>query len=410
MRVLYLSYNGLLEPLGQSQVFAYLRLLSRQHRITLITFEKPADFADAGAMQAQREVCDRLGIRWLPQRYHHKPRLLATAWDLTVYVSTSLFEAARGRADVIHCRNYVSSSVGLIIHWLLRKPFIFDMRALWPEEMLAAGRLKPNSPLFHAIKFMEKLCLTRAAAVVSLTEAAVEHLRTVYGSDVAGTRFCVIPTCVDLDRFTPSGTANPGVLTLGSLGSVLSGWFKFDWLVAFFEAARAIEPDARLTIVTREDRDRVVSQAVDGGVEVERLSVFGVHPSQVPQAIAALSAVPMFYETGLASLGRSPTRLGEVLACGTPAVVNAGVGDVDAILRDYRVGVVMNDASPENMRAGAAALIELLADPALPARCRKAAEECFSLDGGAARYDALYHACTVARAPRRMAAASPSDG
>ena len=405
MRVLYLSYTGLLEPLGQSQVFAYLRLLSRDHRITLITFEKPADFADAEAMSAQQEACDRLGIRWLPKRYHHRPRLLATAWDLTIYIATALFEAAYGRADVIHCRSYVSSSVGLLVHWLLRKPFIFDMRALWPEEMLAAGQVKPNSPLFRLIQFVEKLCLTQAAAVVSLTEAAVEHLRAVYGPDVAATRFCVIPTCVDLDRFAPSGAAKPEVLTLGSLGSVLSGWFKFDWLTAFFEAARAIEPDTRLTIITREDRDQAIKKAVDGGVEAERLSVYGVPPAQVPQAIATLSAVPMFYETGLASLGRSPTRLGEVLACGTPAVVNAGVGDVDAILRDHRVGVVMDDASPEAMRAGAAALLELLADPELPARCRRAAEACFSLDGGAARYDALYHACTTA--PGDRSAASP---
>jgi len=37
---LYLTRNGLLEPLGQSQVMAYLRGLSRDYKITLITYEK----------------------------------------------------------------------------------------------------------------------------------------------------------------------------------------------------------------------------------------------------------------------------------------------------------------------------------------------------------------------------------
>ena len=90
MNVVYLSYTGLLEPLGQSQVLAYLRILARQHAITLITFEKPEDFADGAAVEALRADCGRAGIRWLPQRYHRRPRLIATLWDLTVFAATAL--------------------------------------------------------------------------------------------------------------------------------------------------------------------------------------------------------------------------------------------------------------------------------------------------------------------------------
>jgi len=38
---LYLIRDGQLEPLGQSQVMAYLRGLSRDYKITLITYKKP---------------------------------------------------------------------------------------------------------------------------------------------------------------------------------------------------------------------------------------------------------------------------------------------------------------------------------------------------------------------------------
>ena len=40
MSVLYLSYDGLMEPLGQSQILPYLRQLAKGRKITLITFEK----------------------------------------------------------------------------------------------------------------------------------------------------------------------------------------------------------------------------------------------------------------------------------------------------------------------------------------------------------------------------------
>ena len=41
MRILYISYNGALEPLGQSQVLPYLReLVGHGLEFTLLTFEK----------------------------------------------------------------------------------------------------------------------------------------------------------------------------------------------------------------------------------------------------------------------------------------------------------------------------------------------------------------------------------
>jgi len=39
--VLYISYTGLSDPLGESQVLQYLLRLAQKHRISLITFEKP---------------------------------------------------------------------------------------------------------------------------------------------------------------------------------------------------------------------------------------------------------------------------------------------------------------------------------------------------------------------------------
>lgn len=64
---LYLTRNGLLEPLGQSQVLAYLRGLSRDHRITLVTREKAEDWADAAAVARTRADRVALGIDWRPR-------------------------------------------------------------------------------------------------------------------------------------------------------------------------------------------------------------------------------------------------------------------------------------------------------------------------------------------------------
>ena len=45
-RVLYITYDGLLEPLGQSQVLQYLKKLAEYHEITLVSYERTADWAE----------------------------------------------------------------------------------------------------------------------------------------------------------------------------------------------------------------------------------------------------------------------------------------------------------------------------------------------------------------------------
>ena len=81
-QVLYLTRNGLLEPLGQSQIWPYLRGLSRDHRITLISFEKPADRGDALAMQRMRMLCNNHGIDWIPLQFRSHPRPWAPAFAI----------------------------------------------------------------------------------------------------------------------------------------------------------------------------------------------------------------------------------------------------------------------------------------------------------------------------------------
>jgi glycosyltransferase involved in cell wall biosynthesis len=392
MNVLYLSYTGLAEPLGESQVLAYLRGLSGAHRITLVTFEKPADLADPAAMARLRARCGEHGIRWVARRYHHRPRLLATAWDLAGFTWTALRQAREGRAELVHARSHIPGFVALVLKRTLGIPFLFDMRAFWPEEMVTAGRLKRASAMFRLLTWGERLCLRRADAVVSLSHAAVAHLKRQHGSDVARTPFAVIPTCVDLDRFgcRQAGAGSAKAPVIGSVGTVLSGWFRLDWLMGFLRASAGQWPDARFRIVTRDDRARIAAAASQAGIDPARLTVESRTPDEMPRALAGLDAVAMFFEPGLAKLASCPTRMGEVLASGLPVVANDGVGDVAEIIRRYRVGVVVDAGTQEAMGAAAAQLGRLLQDPDLPQRCRTAAEEWFSLDAGVAAYDRLY--------------------
>jgi glycosyltransferase involved in cell wall biosynthesis len=386
---LYLTATGLLEPLGQSQVMAYLRGLSRQHRITLITHEKDADWADTERMAQARAECEGLGIRWLPQRFRHRPKLVAPALRMLRMAWLVLREVRVQGVQLIHARSYIPAAVALLACRMTGVPFIFDMRALWPEELITAGKLRHGSVLHRAIVAAERACLREAGAVVSLTHAAVAHLNRVYPAEMAGQSVAVIPTCADLNRFVPAARQSER-RAIGCLGTVLSGWFRRDWLMSFLIVAARRDLELVFELTTRDDPAHVRAAMGNDGDLQARLRIAACPSERVQQVLHGQMASVMFFTDGLGKLGSSPTRLAEILGCGLPVVANDGVGDVARIIRDYRVGVLAAGPSPREMEAAWDDLQRLLSDPDLASRCRKAAEAVFSLEAGTAAYLRLY--------------------
>lgn len=387
---LYLTRNGLLEPLGQSQVFSYLRGLSQEHRITLITYEKEDDWADTQRVAKLRDECERLGIRWLPQRFRPRPKVIAPALSMVRMVWLVAREVRRQRVRLIHARSYIPAAVALVVSRLTGVPFLFDMRALWPEELITAGRLRRGSMLHKAMVASERACLRHAGGVVSLTHAAAEHLRRVYPADLTGQTVAVIPTCADLDRFVPASQP-PRQRVIGCLGTVLSGWFRLDWLAAFLAVAAKRDPELRFELTTRDDPAQVRA-AIGGDADLQsRLRIAPSASERVHEVLQGQMASVMFYAGGeISELGRSPTRMAEILGCGLPVVANEGVGDVAQIIREHHVGVLVSGSSQQEMAVAWDELEQLLADPDLAGRCRRAAEAVFSLETGTAAYSALY--------------------
>lgn len=386
---LYLTRNGLLEPLGQSQVFAYLRGLSRDYRITLITYEKHEDRADTARMEAMSRECSALGIRWLPQRFRPRPKIIAPALSMLRMVWLVWREVRGQEARLIHARSYIPAAVALLVGKFSATPFIFDMRALWVEELITAKRLRRGSLLYRAIVAAERACLKHAGAAVSLTHAAVHHLNRVYPAAMAAQNTVVIPTCTDLDRFVPA-VEPPERRVFGCLGTVVSGWFRLDWLASFLAVALERDPDAAFALTTRDDPARVRAALDPEGQSGDRLCIAAASPEEVHRILQRQLASVMFFADDLGKLGSSPTRMAEILACGLPVVANEGVGDVAKIIREYRVGVLARSAEREDMTAAWEALQELMRDPELGRRCRKAAEDLFSLKTGTAAYAAIY--------------------
>jgi len=398
-RVLYLSYDGMTDPLGASQVLPYLAgLTKRGHRITLISFEKPERSEEERAAIAQ--TCVDGGIEWHPLAYHKRPPLLSSMYDVRQMWRLASRLHRRRPFDLVHCRSYLPSLVGLKMKRRFGVPFVFDMRGFWADERVDGGIWNLSNPLFAAVyryfKKRETEFLAEAHHIVSLTEEGRKILLD-RGGDEHGPPIVVIPCCVDFDAFSPvtperrtAARHDLGIdadatvaAYLGSWGS----WYMTGEMLDFFKVQLERDANAIFLIVSREPRDQIIADARRHGIAVDRLIVRPASRAEVPKLVAAADYGLFFILPVFSKKASSPTKMGEFLSLEVPVVANRDVGDVEPILRESGAGVVV-DAFDGASYARALDQLETL-KPDIK-RWRAAARRSFDLDTGIDRYDAIY--------------------
>ncbi|HEY1605321.1 MAG TPA: glycosyltransferase [Allosphingosinicella sp.] len=388
-RILYISYDGMLEPLGQSQVLAYLERLTGGYDIRLMSFEKKADWRDRARRSALEARLRTAGIAWVPLRYHKAPSAPATAWDIAAGTLVAMWQSFRHRVAIVHARSYVPGVMALAAKRLTGARFLFDMRGFWADERIDGGLWPRQGRLYRAAKGIERRLLAGADHIVTLTEASVAEIARLPGRNPA-TPVTVITTCANLDRFRPAERATRPFV-LGYIGSV-GTWYLFDEALTCFEKLRAREPDARLLIVNRNEQAFIRGRIAAHGIDLASVEILSAEHGEVPALIGRMTAGLAIIKPVFSKIASAPTKLAEYLACGVPCLGNRGVGDVETILEGERVGVAISDLSDAALEAAVDRLVPLAREAAVAARCRAAAERHFSLADGVAAYAGIYRA------------------
>ena len=390
MSVLYVSYDGILEPLGQSQVLAYLKHLVADRPIHLISFEKADDWVNVAAREFLRREIEVSGIVWHPLRYHKQPTALATAWDIACGTGLGLWLVLRHRLRIVHARSYVPSVIALVLKRLTGVYFIFDMRGFWADEKVDGGSWKQDSRIYYLAKWFERSFLLAADHVVSLTHAAVLILQRFPYLQDRVLPVTVIPTCADFTRFKPIPRERESAgLVMGYVGTA-GNWYLFDVTVACFVELLRIRPNTKFLIVNRGEHAYISERLAAAGVPFEAVELTSAAPAEMPRLIARMDASVFFIKPVFSKQASAATKLAELLGCGVPCMSNAGVGDMAEVLESDHVGVAIKDFDQATVSAGMDQLLALVADPRTSARCVDVAHKYFSLVQGVSLYANIY--------------------
>ena len=402
MRLLYF-HQHFATPQGSSGTRSYefaRALIARGHQVTVICgahqlsgVELPYD-ASRGW---HRGYIDGIDVILLPLAYSNRDSLFRRGWIFLRFALRSVRLALELDCDLVFATSTPITAVipGLAAKWLRGKPFVFEVRDLWPELPRALGLRNPF--LLGGMSLLEFLGYRSADACVGLSPGIVEGIRARADERLP---VAMIPNGSDLELFHPSERTK---LALPGIGA--------DDFVAGFTGAHGVANglDALLAVAEelkrRGDR-RVKLVFIGDGKEKERLaaraaelgltncfffppvpkSELGAITASLDCGLMVLKDIPAFYR------GTSPNKFFDYIAAGIP-VVNNYPGWLAGLITEHRCGLVV---PPGNASAFADALQRLAADPAersaMGAAARALAEKEFARPLLAGRFIATLEA------------------
>lgn len=403
MKGLYLCYFGLREPLVQTQVLPYLRELAAGGvGVSILTFEMdPAGTWTPAQVEEWRAKLQAEGIDWHWRTYHKRPSLPATLYDIVAGGLAAARLAREKDIDVFHARSHVAAAMGALAKRLRGGRLIFDIRGFLPEEYVDAGNWRKGELKYRLTKRAEAGLLRGADGFVVLTEKARELL---FGAGAAtdekGSPVEVIPCCVDLGRFHAAQQLPRGELRreLGLEGrrvivyvGGLGGWYLTEEMAQLLAAAHAQDPATYSLILTQSAPELIRRPLSALGVGEAGYRIQRVAPADIPRYLRAADIGLSFIKPCYSKLASSPTKFAEYLASGLPVICNPGIGDVDAVVEQDRVGVLVPDFTTEAYLRALERADALRAEPDLPERCRASARGRFDLRAvGGVSYRRLY--------------------
>lgn len=370
MRILYF-HQHFTTPAGTSGTRSYefaRALIARGHRVTMFCGQyESASLAlqwDPARNWSRGEV-DGIQVIALPIPYSNRDGLPRRAWFFLRYAWRSAAFALREDYDLLFATStpLTAAIPGLVMKcFRRRKPFVFEVRDLWPELPRALGMKNPL--LLWGMGALEWLAYRAADACVGLSPGIVEGIRRRSPRD---RRIAMIPNCCDLELFTPEKRGPRGLpgITPGDFVAVFTGAHGVaNGLGAVLDAAGELKRRGRRGIrlvligdgnqknslvarARRESLDNCLFFSPVKKTEIARIT------ASMDCGLQVLANVPAFYH------GTSPNKFFDYIAAGLP-VVNNYPGWLADLITENRCGLVVR---PGDREAFADALCRLADHP-----------------------------------------------
>ena len=382
MKVIYFhQYFGTPQGAGGTRSYEMARaLVGAGHQVIMVcgSSDRSATGLDGPFKRARRRGnVDGIDVIEFDLSYSNADGVLARSWKFVRFAMRSIGVALTERFDVAFATStpLTAGIPGIAAKVLRRKPFVFEVRDLWPELPRAMGMRNPL--LLGAMTALERASYGAADRVVALAPGIVEGIAR---TGKPRGEISLVPNGCDIELFGAATPLHPHVqfpaqIAADDFVAIFAGAHgRANGLDAVVAAAAALEragrTDIKLLLIGRgSEKVRLQARASDLGLSNV------IFADTVPKATVAalikgsgaglqvLANVSAFYD------GTSPNKFFDYLAAGRPVVINYP-GWLARLVEQEECGILV---PPDDPNRFAEALARLADDRALAERMGHAA-------------------------------------
>ena len=350
---LFITYDGLMDPLGKSQIVPYLGSISNSQRIiNVISFEKINNIKYQKVKTIERDLLKK-NIVWKFSMFSRNFGKLGKIYDLIKMFYISLLLVKKKKIQVVHCRSHIPALVGFLLKKIFNIKLIFDFRGLWIEERFDYKIWNKNNYLNSLIyKFFKNLefnILNKSDFIVCLTYAIKPYLRKIVKNKVPVE---IIPCCADYNFFKKKKysknrakkalSINKNVIVIGYSGSI-NEVYLIKKMIKFYIFLNKINKNIIFIFVTHQIKElnNLINKNFDNNIK-NKIKIYKSDRKKIPFYLSSFDLMISFIKNTFSRKAMSPTKMFEAFAMGIPFFCNKGIGDVDFILEKNKTGAVTN--------------------------------------------------------------------
>lgn len=396
MRVIYF-HQHFSTPKGAAGIRSYQmarRLLARGHQVTMVCGSYGG--GQTGLTQAfqggrRRGCVDGIDIIEFDLSYSNADGFARRSATFLLFALRSIRLALTEPYDLLFATTtpLTAGLPGIFTRWLRGKPFVFEVRDLWPELPRAMGVIR-NPLVLGLMAMLEWASYRSAHRLVGLSPGIVQGIERL---GVAQSRIVLVPNGCDLDIFgAPSQPWRPAGIAASDLMAVFAGTHGMaNGLDAVLDVAAELQRRGRDDIKLLLIGDGKLKQQLQARAHAQGLRQVVFHDPVSKERLAGLMAASDLGLQLLANVqafyyGTSPNKFFDYIAAGIP-VLNNYPGWLAELIVQHQCGFAVPSDHPQ---AFADALEQAAADrPALKAmgqRGRLLAQQDFSRERLADRW------------------------